>query len=188
MSKYISFFIDNSYGMYDSDFNSTIPDNSIELTDEEYYRIINERDGIWTLEDGKVVKIPTPPPPLDFVKSAKIAEIDAACAAAITAGQTSAALGTAHTYPSQPNDQANLTANVLKSIFPVNALNKEWKTYHLCADSSGLWAYRAHTAAQIQQVGDDVSASIMTLLMKNQGLKASVSACATIADVKAVAW
>jgi hypothetical protein len=39
-----------------------IPADAIEVSDEIFYKTINEQDGIWSLVDGEIMKLPFPPP------------------------------------------------------------------------------------------------------------------------------
>ena len=123
---------------------------------------------------------------LEAVKSRKYASLSESCHAQIVGGFTSSALGAAYSYPAKPLDQSNLTGSVLASILPGNAAT--WTTPFWCADSTGAWAFRTHSAAQIQQVGNDAKAALLTALNKNQTLGGQVSAATTIAAVNAVVW
>ena len=127
-----------------------------------------------------------PPPSLDDLKATAAAAIDAACAAAITSGFKSSALVASYTYPSQQTDQFNLSANVMSSLLP--GLASGWTTPQLCEDSTGAWAYRDHTAAQIQQVGSDAKAAIQASLIKKATLQAEIAAATTNAAVNAISW
>lgn len=129
---------------------------------------------------------PLPALSLDEQKNAQSIIVSAACAAAITGGFQSSALGKAYTYPSGVTDQANLSANVLSSMYP--GLLANWTTLHLCADSKGVWDYRPHTAAQIQQVGSDGKAAIMACLTKNATLQAQIKAAPDVASVQQIVW
>lgn len=122
----------------------------------------------------------------DQVKQAQLAIVGAACAAAITDGFQSSALGKAYTYPSGQTDQANLAANVLSSMYP--NLPANWATPQLCADSKGVWDYRPHTAAQIQQVGSDGKAAILACLTKNAALQAQIKAAPDAASAQQIVW
>lgn len=127
-----------------------------------------------------------PPPTLDTLKGARVAALYAACQAGIIGGHPSDALGATHTYPSASTDQINLTAAVTRSLMP--GLAADWTIDFWCADDAGAWARRAHTAAQIQQVGDDVVAAISAAQTKLDTLVAQVNAAADQASVEAVAW
>ena len=130
----------------------------------------------------------TPVPFMDLaqVKQSQASVVGAACAAAITGGFQSSALGSAYTYPSQQADQANLSANVVSSLLP--GLPANWTTLQLCADSKGVWNYRSHTAAQIQQVGIDGKAAILGCLTKNAGLQAQIAEATTVTAVQSINW
>jgi hypothetical protein len=119
-------------------------------------------------------------------KTRKVALLREACTQQIVSGFPSAALGAQHTYPAKPQDQANLTGSVLASLLPGNPAN--WSTPFWCADAAGAWAYQMHTAAQIQQVGQDAKAAIVTALVKNETLAAQVAAATTQSAVNAITW
>ena len=124
--------------------------------------------------------------PLAGAQQQQIDVISIACQASIYAGFSSSALGSAHTYPAKDTDQQNLTASVLASLMPGLASN--WTTPFWCADSNGDWAYVDHSAAQIQQVGQDGKTAILAALSKNQTLAAQVMAATTVAQVQAIVW
>ena len=134
----------------------------------------------WALVNGALVES------LAYARTVQIATLGGACGAAITSGFTSSALGSAHTYPSGLTDQANLAANVVSSLLP--GLSSTWTTPQLCCDANGVWAYVAHTAAQIQQVGSDGKAAILGYLTKKAILQAEIEAATTVAAVQAIVW
>ena len=119
-------------------------------------------------------------------RNSKISSLTTSCAAAITAGFTSSALGTIYTYPSQIVDQQNLSANVMSSLLP--SLPSTWTTPQMCMSSSGVWSYVNHTAAQIQQVGSDGKTAVLAALVHKQTLVNSVMAATTVAQVNAINW
>jgi hypothetical protein len=47
-------------GRYDSDIHSVIPEQAIELSDAVFLATRTERNGVWKLVDGEVVKLPFP--------------------------------------------------------------------------------------------------------------------------------
>jgi hypothetical protein len=68
MTKYATFGTDGQLNArYDSDINTVIPDGAIELSDELFFRTINETDGLWQLVNGVVTKaalsVPSPVTP-----------------------------------------------------------------------------------------------------------------------------
>lgn len=129
---------------------------------------------------------PEPEIPLDDLKTQKKAELTHTCHERIIAGFLSSALGEEYTYPSNETDQANLSASVLASLMP--GLPDDWTTPFLCCDAEGLWAYHMHTAAQIQQVGQDAKTAILTLLLHKMTLHDAVDAATTADEVRAINW
>lgn len=139
--------------------------------------------------DGSNVVAPPAPTAAALLAQAQASQIQilsAACQAEILAGFTSSALGSAYTYPAKPTDQQNLSASVLASLMP--GLASTWTTPFWCADASGVWAMRAHTAAQIQQVGIDGKAATVAAIEKNATLAGQVQAATTVAAVQAIVW
>lgn len=123
---------------------------------------------------------------LQQAQTNQLAILNAACSAQIYAGFTSSALGTVHTYPAKDKDQVNLSASVTASLIP--SLPANWTTPFWCMDSSGMWAFVPHNAAQIQQAGTDGKAAIVTALQKNSTLAAQVMAATTVSAVQAIVW
>lgn len=109
----------------------------------------------------------------------QITAITQSCAAAIVAGFSSSALGTAHTYPSQPTDQTNLIGAVASGLATVNF----W-----CVDSAGVWGITSHTAAQIKQVLADGGTQRMAYSVKLKGMADQVQAATTVSAVQAIVW
>jgi hypothetical protein len=63
--KYILFDVITNLltARYDSYINGdNIPAEAMVVTDELFYQTINEQDGIWSLVDGEIVKLPFPEP------------------------------------------------------------------------------------------------------------------------------
>ncbi|WP_175947648.1 hypothetical protein [Burkholderia pyrrocinia] len=179
----------NITAFYDS-VDSPVPagvTNMVEITQEQWQTCINQ-PGQWYVASGALAQVPPPTAvqQLAAAQAAQIAILDAACAKAITAGFTSTALGAAHTYPAQIADQQNLSASVLASLMP--NLPSGWATPFWCADSTGTWTYANHTAAQIQQAGQDGKAAIIAAIEKKAGLVAQVNAATTVAAVQAIVW
>lgn len=112
--------------------------------------------------------------------------ISSCCADAILAGFVSSALGKPHTYPTKPNDQANLTGSVVRSFYP--SVDADWRTPFWCADDDGAWEFRLHTAAQIQQVGDDAVAARLNCMGINEQLQAQILDAETPAEIAAITW
>jgi hypothetical protein len=123
---------------------------------------------------------------LDAARARKVVELSQACAGAILAGFVSLALGAAYTYPAKANDQANLLGSVLRSTYPNIAA--DWSTPFWCADTDGAWEFRMHSAAQIQQVGEDAMLARLTCMGTNEQLAGQIAAAETIEDVAAIVW
>lgn len=128
-----------------------------------------------------------PPPSIEKLRADKAADIEQACRDAIYAGFTSNALGTVHHYPAKDKDQSNLVGSVTESLYP--NLSTEWVTPFWCATltADGEWAYRLHSAAQIQQVGMDAKAAIVAALTYNAQLQAQI-AVADAEGLEAIVW
>ena len=131
------------------------------------------------ITEAQADAIINPPLTLSQAQSAQALIIQEACAAAITGGISSSALGVAHTYPSAQTDQLNLTAVVVKSTLP-GFTSAMFKTL----DAGWL----SHTATQIQQVGSDVEAFISTQLQHSANLQASIAAATTVPAVQSITW
>ena len=115
---------------------------------------------------------------IESLKANRIAEINAACAAAIVGGFGSSALGTPHTYDSALEDQLNL----------IGAVGLGVNLPYRCIDSEGIKEFRLHTAAQLKQVAADGAAIKLAALGKAATLKTQVQAAADAATVEAVIW
>jgi len=122
---------------------------------------------------------------LEQIKAAKLAEISAACAAEIVGGFSSSALGALYAYPSQVTDQSNLMAAVLSSL---SAPAEGWETPVWCTDAQGVGAYRQHTAAQVQAVGNDSLTARNAALAKKAELEARISQAVIVEQVQAASW
>ena len=108
------------------------------------------------------------------------------CSEEILKGFLSFALGSAHLYPCDKQDQANLTASIVDSLNPLN--DETWLTPFWCADDEGAWEYKLHTKEQIQKVGADGKAHIVEHLMKNAQLQAQVKSATTEEELIAIVW
>lgn len=139
-----------------------------------------ETNGVWSQTWVQT------PVALASAQASQAQVLNNACATAITSGFTSSALGSAYTYPSGMTDQQNLTASVLASLLP--SLAEGWTTPFWCANSSGVWAWTNHTAAQIQQVGTDAKTAILASQSQNATLQAQVAAATTVDAVAAITW
>jgi hypothetical protein len=165
-----------------------LPSDCIELAENEFIKIQSSPANSWFYAQGEILSEPftDPEPTIGHIKSQKINEINAAAGYAIVAQFQSSALGTAHTYASGLIDQQNLSASVLSSIIPGNP--DGWTTAYLCGDAEGAWDYRPHTAGQIQQVGGENKARIVTILVYAQSLKTAVAAADDAGTVRAISF
>jgi len=129
---------------------------------------------------------PAPAPTLAQLQANQIATLRQACAVQIVSGAQSSALGSPHTYPTDPTSQLNMAGSVTASLLP--GLPAGWTTPFWCADSTGNWTFTPHTAAQIQQVGQDIKASVVAAQTRLAQLTAQVNAATTPAAVAAIVW
>lgn len=136
----------------------------------------------WTAQGNK----PEPLMSLSEAQTFKVAELEAACATEIASGFASAALGKVYQYPAKATDQSNLQASVLASLLP--GLATDWTTPFWCQDAAGTWAYRPHTAAQIQRVGTDGKDAINACIAQKILLEQQVAKAKTLAEVEAITW
>lgn len=186
--KFAAYDAQGTITAFYDDEDSPAPEgvSAIEITDDQW-------QGCLCTPGHKVVGgslvAPAPPSTAELLAAAQIAQVtilNNACASAIVAGFASSALGAPHTYPSKMTDQQNLSASVLASLMP--GLAADWKTPFWCADASGAWAYTDHSAAQIQQVGQDGKAAVLACLQKKAQFAAQVESATTVAAVQAVVW
>lgn len=115
---------------------------------------------------------------LSVDKSAKVLELSYACAAEVTAGFTSSALGAQHRYDSDLESQLNL----------LGAASLGVDVPYTCTDGLNAKEARLHTPAQMQQVLLDGAAVKIAALAKFRGLKNQVLAAADSAAVAAIFW
>ena len=133
-----------------------------------------------------ISKLRTAATQLQEHKDAKIAELSAACRAAIKAGFESSALGEPHLYPSKETDQLNLAGSVADSL--LLSEDAGWSTPFWCADLYGVWAMRLHTADQIQQVGREAKARILALMQRNAAYAEQVQLASDKSSVDQITW
>jgi hypothetical protein len=123
---------------------------------------------------------------LDALKARKLAQMRERCSTQIMAGFVSSALGVLHIYPAKQQDQTNLAGSVIDSLIP--GLPDDWATPFWCADEAGVWEFRPHTAAQIQRVGQDGKAAILTAMATNEALAARIAAAPDAAALDSIGW
>ncbi|WP_035715469.1 hypothetical protein [Azorhizobium doebereinerae] len=118
--------------------------------------------------------------------AAKVAELDAACAATILGGFRSSALGSLHAYPSNETDQINLMGSVTASLLP--GLADGWTTPFWCRDMAGAWAFRDHDAVQIQAVGADGKAHVVACQTLLAALAEEAASASDDTALAAIVW
>lgn len=145
--------------------------------------------GLGCVYDGTAWAPPADTRPLEEIRATKVAELSAACSGAIVGGFVSSALGAPHTYPSRATDQTNLMGSVVASMLPgVGAEGADWSTPFWCAAASGEWAFRPHSAAEIQAVGADGKSSIVACQARLADLVALVGLADNASEVSAILW
>ncbi len=126
-----------------------------------------------------------PSPTVDALRAPRMNDIELACAAAITGGFSSAALGAAHWYGSKLTDQANLDADMMAAA----SGGASTTTAIACsADGGSTWSRVSHTAAQIGQVWADFRAWRIACQEKKDGLQTEIAAATAADDVTGVDW
>jgi len=143
--------------------------------------------GTLTLEEVEVLLYG-----LSGIQSQQIAIVATGYQAALVAGFTSSALGSAYTYPSQVQDQLNILGASALSFTAAGQVGG-WTTQLYCTNSSGVGAMVAHTAAQIQQVLTDSETNKQAIINQNLTLAASILAITTSTDsaideIQAIVW
>ncbi len=165
-------------GFYD-DVDSPVPKgvSAIEITDTEWQTCLSTPG--YTVVNGALFP-PAPPTSAQLLaqaKAAQVAKLTAGCSAAITAGFTSSALGSAATYPSSPTDQANQ-----HTVAQCTSGGLLW------CEASGAWALKQHTQAQAQAVVSDFGVWLNKCQQQLVSLTADVNAATTVSAAQAVSW
>lgn len=117
---------------------------------------------------------------LSEAKQIKKAQLSTQCNQAITAGFTSSALGTEHTYPSDDEAQRNFHSELDR----IN-LDSTYTTIYFKTFDSG---YMAHTIDQFKQVFIDGHTSGRSQIAKLNQLKADVDKATTPDEVVQIEW
>lgn len=137
--------------------------------------------------DGETFSPPSAPPAeIETLRTAKIADLTAACQATILGGFTSGALGTPHQYPSQFTDQINLMGSVTESLLP--DVPEGWVTPFWCADEGGVWLMRLHSTEQIRQAGRDGKAHVLACQQVLDALVLDAGAAETAQAIADIVW
>ncbi|MCZ4072712.1 DUF4376 domain-containing protein [Agrobacterium sp. LMR679] len=125
-------------------------------------------------------------PALEEARDYVLATLQACCGAAIVGDYDSDALGSVHTYPSDVTAQLNMMGSVTDALIPSNP--EGWTTPFWCADASGVWAFRAHTASQIIAAGRAGKAHVVACQTKLDTLTQQLMAAETLEDITAISW
>lgn len=165
---------------------STLPSDLVQVSAEDFKKAMSRKPSeTLDYQGGQLIIVPAPAPTLDDLKNNNITDLTNACAATITGGYTSDALGSTHTYPSKPADQANMVASVTSSLLP--NLPSGWSTKFWCCDSNGNWAFVPHNASQIQQAGSDGKVFIQSQQAQLEKLKSQVNNATSSTDLP-ISW
>ncbi|KVD97623.1 hypothetical protein WI90_30220 [Burkholderia ubonensis] len=154
--KYAAFDAEGNIKAFYDSIDSPIPSgvtNAIEITDVQWMTCISQ-PGQWHVVSGALAQVPPPTAAeqLASVKASTIAALNAACQAAILAGFTSSAIGSATFYPTTDTDQRNLQSSALAAAWSVGTA--DWRVSLWCRHGDA-WTYVEHTAQQVQQVNAD---------------------------------
>jgi hypothetical protein len=124
--------------------------------------------------------------PVDATRQKRIAALTRECSARIIGGFSSSALGAPHAYPSDIKDQINLMGSVTDSIMP--GLPANWETPFWCRDAGGVWNWKMHDVAQIQQAGRDGKSHVVTCQTTLAMLTAQIAEADTIEAINIIGW
>ncbi|QOU03813.1 hypothetical protein IM720_24385 [Pseudomonas fluorescens] len=166
---------------------SPVPDSK-PISKEEHLALLEGQSNgqmIGSTEDGLPLLVspsqPTQQERLQALHQQKVDLLNRSCEASITGGFWSDALGERYQYSSQLDDQLNLTGAILAGV----------DTPYPCRDEAGDKAFRAHSIAQIRQVGDDFTAFKTQLLQKANQLKQQLDQALVdvdLAKLERVTW
>lgn len=120
-------------------------------------------------------------PNLSYVHQQQTTAINDACSAEITGGFWSSGLGEPHRYSSEQSDQLNL----------IGVIQRGLDSPYACRDAQGSKEFRLHTAAQLRQVGDDLTVYKLHLLQWADHLKQQLDAALEGSDLpalEAITW
>lgn len=160
----------NITGMYLTD-----PGNGVSLSDSDW---VNVGPG-YSYINGKIIA-PTALSDTQILAAAittKKASLSLVCQAYLYDGFSSAALGTAHEYPSAQTDQQNLA----------NAVATGSEAFLWCSNTEE-WQLTSHTADQIKQVNIDWVAYLNNAQAKLVSLLGAVVSATSVDAVAEITW
>lgn len=149
---------------------------AIEVTDEVFEATTNQKDGIWVLENGAVVKKPFPEPTLSELKTAKKTELSRnfeQTIQQITAGYPPNEIAS---WSKQEQEARAFTAVPLSATPLIDAL----------AVASGV--PKAALAARIIVKADLFAGISGQIIGKRQGLVTAIEATTSKAALTAIVW
>jgi hypothetical protein len=151
---------------------------------EDFWADVSGRmSALYSVDQG-LAKLVLTPVVLPNVQAQMTQSVTRGCAAQIALGFSSSALGAAYTYPLDLTSQSNLQAAVTRMQLP----NPPASINYMCADSTGAWARRAHTPAQITQAALDGMTYVESVLAKKDALVVQINAATTAAAAQAITW
>lgn len=182
------YYAKSTNGFYDDSIHgASMPADAVEITVDTHAALLTaQSEGKAIIADANGNPIAVDPITLLTLAQAQAqqtAKVSAACASALTAGFTSSALGSAHTYGSNDNDQRNL----LNAAMAAQGQSSTWTTQLWCANS-GAWSLATHTAAEVQQVNADWLTFRLSQQQKCANLTAEISSATTVTAVLAIGW
>lgn len=145
----------------------------LEISDAQWAARLADPNG-WAVNAGVLVAY-TPSVSLAQAQAMQKSVMLQACSAAILAGFSSSALGSAYNYPSDDNTQRNIAMAAVSG-------GQIW------CETGGTWAMVPHTAAQAQQVQKDLFVMVQVNQAKYATLLAEITAASTVAAVQAIVW
>jgi hypothetical protein len=195
------------YGRFDESGNCVIYDSFrqhdkdyAELTDEGYKKIVEPIPRcpiqFWDYVDGRDEITVTTIRYLEFVKMAKIAEINSLCETSVIGGFESEITGDTVRYGTGITDRANW-AELLDWVKDAAAGNADvisrfarmgFPPGMVMIKGDGRCEYKAINYSDYIAFCADMSAYKMTCLAKAAGLKNQVDAAETVDEVNAVVW
>ncbi len=156
-----------------------IPGEAVEVSDELFYRTINETDGNWSLINGEIMKLPFPPPTTESLIAAKRAEINAAFEQSmqlITSGYPSKEVSS---WSKQEAEARAYVANNSAATPLIDAL------------ASSRSVNKAELVTRIFAKADLFAGVSGTLIGRRQGLEDDLNALpatATPEEIAAITW
>lgn len=161
---------------YDSVINSVIPADAMEVDDTLFFKTINEQDGIWTLDNGAIIKKPFTAPTLVELKLAKKAEITRKFEETIQQVTAGYSVTEITSWSKQEMEARAFTALPLSATPLIDAL----------ATARGV--PKAALATRIIAKADLLAGISGQLIGKRQGLEDAIDAATSKTALAAIVW